>query len=169
MSRLNACDKHQIIAALELLFNQEPNGSELAKKFENKLPKPSLDGIFKRHNVLINAIGKAQPYTRYGSSRDDYCYKRCRSAVNIAKNAIIEDGKNLMMSKEWDTCLEYLVVTIKNIDRFPIWDSNANNKATGDLKKNLKKWYDKVKKGLGSENLNEVQRQRLQQLDEYLN
>eukprot|EP00483_Globobulimina_turgida_P009384 UN09403 len=138
MSRLNACDKNQIIAALQLLLNKQENATELTKEFEELLPKPSLKNVFKRHSVLINAISKAQPYTRYGSSRDNFCFKRCRSSVNSAKKAIIADGKNIMQSKDWDTCLEYLIVESKNINKFPVWDTESNNSAVRDLKKKLK-------------------------------
>eukprot|EP00483_Globobulimina_turgida_P010544 UN10565 len=167
MSRLNACDKNQIIAALQLLLNKQENGSELAKEFEELLPKPSLQTVFKRHTVLINAISKAQPNSRYGSSRDNYCFKRCRSSVNTAKKAIIQDGKNIMQSKDWDTCLEYLIVESNNINKFPVWDDASNNCAVRDLKKKLKVWYGKVTKGLGKK-MNNVQQKRVTQLDLFL-
>eukprot|EP01084_Bolivina_argentea_P301328 519825_1 len=167
ISRLNACDKNQIIAALELLFGKQKNGSELAKEFEGLLPKPNLETVFKRHNVLINAISKAKPWTKYGSSGDNFCFKRCRSSINTAKKAIINDGKNVMDSKEWDTVLEYLIVSSNNIDKFPVWDDDKNNCAVRDLKKKLKVWYGKVRKGLGK-NVNDIQKKRLKQLDSFL-
>ena len=168
ISRLNACDKHQIIASLELLLSQQQNGRDLAKALEAVLPRPNLQNIFKRHSVLINAISKAQPYSRYGSSGDNYCYKRCRPAINTAKKAIIADGASVMDSKEWDICLEYLVVQSKNINKFPTWDSESNNCAVRDLKKKLKVWTEKVKKGLKG-NYTDIQKKRLQQLTLFFN
>mmetsp|Transcript_9366 Transcript_9366/g.15110 ORF Transcript_9366/g.15110 Transcript_9366/m.15110 type:complete len:387 (+) Transcript_9366:43-1203(+) len=167
MSKLNASDKCQIIAALELLFEQQENGKSLADTFEALLPKPSLEDAFRRHNALIAAIGKAQPWTRYGSSRDSYCFKRCRSAINTAKKAILEDGKSIIDSKEWTAALEFLVVTIANIDKFPVWDCDANNAAVRDLNKKMKVWFGKVKTGLG-QNADAVQQKRLQKVEQYV-
>merc|ERR1712154_387006 len=104
-------NKQQIIASLELLLNEQENALELVKEFEELLPRPNIESIFKRHNVLINAISKAQPWTRYGSNRDDYCFKRCRGSINTAKRAIVEDGKKIMDTKEYDTALEYIIVS----------------------------------------------------------
>ena len=166
-SRLSACDKQQIIGTLERLLNEQKDGKLLAKRFEDLLPKPSLERIFQRHSVLIKAISKAQPWTKYGSSRDDYCFRRCRSAINTAKKAIIEDGKQLIQCQDWDTCLEYLVVEMGNIKQFPQWDNDSNNSAVRDLQKKLRVWHGKVKKGLSGE-MSKVQQQRMDVVTAYL-
>eukprot|EP01084_Bolivina_argentea_P100705 180724_1 len=167
ISRLNACSKEQIISSVELLLEKQQNGSDLAQQLEELLPRPNLQGVFKRHNALINAISKAQPNSRYGSGRDDYCFKRCRSSINTAKKGIISDGKSVMDTGEWDICLEYLVVSSNNIQRFPVWDQDCNNTAVRDLKKKLNTWYGKVVKGLGA-NVNDMQQKRLKQLQLFL-
>eukprot|EP00485_Elphidium_margaritaceum_P016087 CAMPEP_0202729314 /NCGR_PEP_ID=MMETSP1385-20130828/186067_1 /ASSEMBLY_ACC=CAM_ASM_000861 /TAXON_ID=933848 /ORGANISM="Elphidium margaritaceum" /LENGTH=393 /DNA_ID=CAMNT_0049395573 /DNA_START=763 /DNA_END=1944 /DNA_ORIENTATION=+ len=165
-SRLNACNKSQIIDALEMLFNEQSStqqGSELAQQLAELLPRPSLQDTFARHKTLINAIYKAVPNTRWGSSRDDYSFKRCRGSVNTAKKTILQDGKRVMDSKEWNSCLEFLIVTSKNIDEFPTWNSAGNNTAKQDLKKKCKLWHEKVKKELGA-NISDTQKKQLQQL-----
>ena len=185
LARLSACDKHQIIAALEALLKSQPDGRALATTLEQLLPKPNQvesfprlqhqqhnrtlqkENTFKRHKALVAAIRKAQPRTRYGSSRDNYCYKRCRPAINAAKKAIVADGKALMNSKDWDSCLEYLVVEMERFDEFPEWDDAGNNTAVRDLKKMMKTWHGKVKKGLGAK-VTPIQQKRLDKVAAYL-
>ena len=41
LSRLNACDKKQIVAALRGMLSQQPNGQALATALERMLPKPN--------------------------------------------------------------------------------------------------------------------------------
>jgi len=68
-----------------------------------------------------------------------------------------------MGSKDWDSCLEYLVVEMERIDEFPEWDDAGNNTAVRDIKKALNTWHVKVNKGLGAK-ATSIQQKRLDKI-----
>ena len=126
--------------------NQE--GGTIMNQVLNLLPKANLDEMFDKHKKLISNINKAKPYSRYGSTRDHYSYKRCKSAIVSARTAIINDGNYLLKTKEWDVILTYLKHSIKHCDDFPTWINPSDNQDAVKVKDALKKMYAQALKGL---------------------
>ena len=148
-AKLNGYGKHEIIHHLERFFNAQNDGGSLQKEFEDTLPAIDLRPILQKHSKLLSAMRKAVPNSRFGSTRDNYCYNRCRGAIVEAKKAILEDGNKLVAANQWSSCLDYLVASIKNAEQFMVWNDAGNNKERDDLRKGLNKMYGTVEQSLG--------------------
>ena len=85
-NQLKTLEKNQIIDIFMELLNKHES---LTNETLELIPKPDLSAMFKKHEKLIKAIERAKPNSRFGSTSDNYSYKRCKSAISHARTAMI--------------------------------------------------------------------------------
>jgi len=77
----------------------EDNHPELKDEFLNCVPPPSIDEVGSELNKLLRAVDRAFPNTRYGSSRDNYSYKRVAGPLRTYKASFNAHSKKIIDGK----------------------------------------------------------------------
>ncbi|KAJ1620443.1 hypothetical protein T492DRAFT_888719, partial [Pavlovales sp. CCMP2436] len=65
----------------------------------------------------------------YGSSNDHFGYKRCASAVQAAKKALVDAGNVYKKTKQWPIALEFATKAILIAEDMPGWIQESDNGA----------------------------------------
>ena len=106
--RLMALEKPDLVHIITrgVYFGERLSYSSLVKD----LPKPSMNGPTTELQRALNAVFRAVPNSRYGSTGDHYCFKRCKSPLD-----------------EFDRIISTQI-------------SNIINQEVNDLNKNMKFW-----------------------------
>ena len=64
--------------------------TQIVPTVEGALPPPDVAPALANAEKMVNAVYRALPNTRWGSSRDDFCYRRCAGHVSNAKQALLK-------------------------------------------------------------------------------
>lgn len=94
-------------------------------RLENKLKAFSKD------------ITKAFPWTKYGSNRDAFCYRRVRGHLGVFKRECLEQCKAFVDQKQWNNAINYIVISWQYVDQLPRWDDPNHNKINEQCYKKL--------------------------------
>lgn len=124
--RLSVLDKAQLI---ELVTGLVDEGSLTASAVEAHLPTADLGPTLKECERLVRKIGSSLPRSRYGSSTDHFGYKRCASAAQAAKKALVDGGAALKKAKQWDIAATYAHRALPIADSMVEFDRPEDNGA----------------------------------------
>lgn len=104
LAKLGVLDRAQVTAILKALVE---SGKVAPADIDSLMPAPDMGVYVKEGQRLANAISRALPNSRWGSSTDHYGYKRCASANNACKKYIVDHAKVFKTAKQWASALEY--------------------------------------------------------------
>ena len=104
IAKLGVLDRAQVTAILKTLVE---SGKVAPADIDSLMPAPDMGVYVKEGQRLANAISRALPNSRWGSSTDHYGYKRCASANNACKKYIVDHAKVFKTAKQWASALEY--------------------------------------------------------------
>ena len=104
LAKLGVLDRAQVTAILKALVE---SGKVAPADIDSLMPAPDMGVYVKEGQRLANAISRALPNSRWGSSTDHYGYKRCASANNACKKYIVDHAKVFKAAKQWASALEY--------------------------------------------------------------
>lgn len=125
-AKLSVLDKAQLVHLVQDLI---ANGSLDAAAVAAALPAPDLAPKLAECARLVRLISKSLPYTKYGSKYDHFGYKRCATAVNAAKKALIDSGNELARCKQWAVALKYGNDALVIAEEMPTWNQDSDNGA----------------------------------------
>lgn len=122
--QLLAHSTEQLANMLDKLVTSHP---ELEEEVRDSLPAPDLKPLEENLKSLRKNVMSALPTTRWGSSRDSYCYRRCKLHLDIFKKSCVEQGRLLVRSEAWSSVLRYVTSAWRVIYQLPVWDEPAHN------------------------------------------
>jgi len=117
--------QNQLVEMITQLVDKHP---ELQKEIVSDMPIPDLKPLEERLNVLSRNIFKSFPYTRWGSNRDAFCYRRVSTHLTAFKKECIEQGKYLVSSQQWASVVDYVLLAWSYVNALPDWDNVTHNK-----------------------------------------
>lgn len=123
--RLSALSSEQLTELLDNLINRHP---ELKEEVEKSLPKPDISHLIENLEYFRKNIFKSLPNSRWGSSRDAFCFRRVKTHVENFKSSCNTQGKQLQDAGSWEASLEYILQAWGCVGNLPDWDNVAHNK-----------------------------------------
>lgn len=124
---LNGLTKAQLIGLLETLVAERH--PDLEQELRSLIPEPDLTEFEEKLKRLQRNIYKSFPYTRYGSSRDAFCYRRVNTHLTTFKKECVAQGQILLNSQLWESTLNYVLMAWDYVEGMPDWDNPAHNKS----------------------------------------
>ncbi|CAB0010622.1 unnamed protein product [Nesidiocoris tenuis] len=121
---MKALSPEQLISVVRNIVSRHPSLEEEIRKC---LPAPDLRPIKDRLHELKRNIFKSLPTSRMCSKTDASAYTRAATHLNVFKKAVIEEGKLLSSSQQWDCVLEYVVFAWEQVAATPTWDNHLHN------------------------------------------
>lgn len=104
---------------------------------ENMPPNPELLRLENKLKAFSKDITKAFPWTKYGSSRDAFCYRRVKGHLNVFKRECLEQCKVFVDAKQWKQAIKYILIAWQYVDQLPRWDDPKHNKLNEQCYKKL--------------------------------
>lgn len=132
--RLSALSSEQLTELLGNLINKHP---DLKEEVEKSLPKPDIGHLMDNLEYFRKNIFKSLPNSRWGSSRDAFCFRRVKTHVENFKSTCISQGKQLQDAGSWEASLEYILQAWECVGNTPDWDNVAHNKSKEMCFRNL--------------------------------
>ncbi|XP_076325339.1 uncharacterized protein LOC143233233 [Tachypleus tridentatus] len=121
---LKSLSHNQLIELLQGLMATIP---DLKKVVGERLPSPDLQPLENNLNNLQRNIYKSFPNTRWGSSRDAFCYRRVRIHLEAFKKACVQQGRQLIESQQWGSAVDYVMLAWNYVKHLPDWDESTHN------------------------------------------
>lgn len=122
--QLQAYSTQQLASLLDKLVTTHP---ELENEVRNSMPSPDLKPLEDNLKSLRSNVMCALPTTRWGSSRDSYCYRRCKLHLDIFKKSCLEQGRLLVRTEAWASVLQYVTSSWRIVYQLPSWEESAHN------------------------------------------
>ncbi|XP_068686194.1 uncharacterized protein [Montipora foliosa] len=147
---LNGLSKSQLVDLMTTLVTERH--PDLEQEVRGLVPEPDLTELEEKLKYLQRNIYKSFPYTRYGSSRDAFCYRRVNTHLSAFKKECVSQGNTLVSSQLWESTVCYVLMAWTYVDGMPNWDNPAHNKSKEQCFKSLavqcKKALTKLKNSL---------------------
>ncbi|KAK3272054.1 hypothetical protein CYMTET_19626 [Cymbomonas tetramitiformis] len=122
--QFQSLEKVQLSQLLVDILDRHP---ELVSEVEERLPAADVEPVLANCQKLVNAIHRAMPNTRWGSSRDAFCQRRCGGHVTTAKAAIMKGLQIYKSCKQWDVALKFAERALPMAKEIPVWDDASKN------------------------------------------
>ncbi|KAL5020215.1 hypothetical protein ScPMuIL_003107 [Solemya velum] len=123
--RFSALSSSQLAEVLEGILQHHP---DLQQEVEDLLPSPDVTPLVENLEYFRHNIFKSFPNSRWGTSRDAFCFRRVKTHIESFKEACIKQGKQLLDSESWASCLDYVLSAWEAVDSLPDWDNPTHNK-----------------------------------------
>lgn len=124
-SSIKALSNSQLV---ELVFKLVERHPDLEKELSDMIPAPDLAPLEERLKYLQKNISTSFPYSRWGSRRDAFCYRRVSTHLQAFKKECIEQGRHLVATEQWVSVVEYTLNAWKYVQELPDWDNPSHNK-----------------------------------------
>uniref|UniRef100_A0A023F2H5 Putative tethering factor for nuclear proteasome sts1 n=1 Tax=Triatoma infestans TaxID=30076 RepID=A0A023F2H5_TRIIF len=121
---LKALSHDQLVDVIHNIINRHPS---LEEEVKSNLPSPDLRPLNDRLHDLKRNIFKSLPNSRLTSKTDSPAYSRASTHVLAFKKALVEAGRNLVASQQWETVLEFVVMGWEQVAGTPLWDNPPHN------------------------------------------
>ncbi|KAL9651288.1 hypothetical protein ABK040_001241 [Willaertia magna] len=141
--KLASLEKDQIIEIItEKLQTQFPDKYDsLEADVLQICPDQNIDHVIEDIKKELSNVNKAFPYSRYGSNRDNYAFKRVKPCLTALKKTITEKSKEVKDGQNWHLMCSYLNKVMVVVEDIPDFDDEKNNKPKKDLFKHCAKNY----------------------------
>jgi len=126
--------KKQLIDVLVNLTAAHPS---LCPTLEKLLPKPDLTDQIKTLTYLNQNIYKALPVTRLSDRSDSLAHNRVYTHLLAFKKSLVEDLGMLVNAGQWDSVLEYVIMSWDIVAGTPIWTNPVHNTTRNSCFKHL--------------------------------
>lgn len=124
--RLGALSQDQLLTLFDSLTVCRP---EIQQDIERLLPTPDVTPLLDNLEYFRHNIYKSLPQSKWGTSRDAFCFRRVKTHVDNFKTTCITQGKQLLESESFDAAIEYILKSADYVERLPDWENAAHNKA----------------------------------------
>ncbi|KAK9511788.1 hypothetical protein O3M35_000384 [Rhynocoris fuscipes] len=121
---LKALSHDQLIEVVQNIIIRHPS---LEEEIKANLPAPDLRPLLDRLHDLKKNIFKSLPNSRLTSKTDSPAYTRASTHVLAFKKALVEAGRNLTASQQWETVLEFVMIAWEQVSGTPLWDNPPHN------------------------------------------
>ncbi|XP_037052514.1 uncharacterized protein LOC119086046 [Bradysia coprophila] len=111
--------------------------SSAASDVENIAPKADMIRYENKLKAFSRDITKAFPWTKFGSDRDAFCYRRVRGHLAVFKRECLEQCKAFVDDLQWSNAINYIVIAWQYVDQLPRWDDPKHNKMNEQCYKKL--------------------------------
>lgn len=100
---------------------------EIKNEFIRHIPTPDLQPLENKLEELTKNISKAFPYSKYGSDRDGFCFRRVKIHLSAFQKECFRQSKSLIDSHQWKSSIDYIIMAWKFSNKLPDWDDEKNN------------------------------------------
>lgn len=111
--------------------------SSAVRDAENIPPSAEMIRLEKKLKNFSRDITKAFPWTKYGSDRDAFCYRRVRGHLGVFKRELLEQCKTFVDSLQWSDVINYIIIAWEYVNELPRWDDPKHNKMNEQCYKKL--------------------------------
>lgn len=125
---------NQLVDLIENVVKKHP---ETKSEFIKLTPVPDLGPLEKKLEALKKTIYKAFPWSKYGSDRDAFCFRRVKGHLSAFQKECLEQNKSLIDSQQWKSSIEYIIIAWKFVYELPDWDDPTHNKTNEQCYKKL--------------------------------
>lgn len=101
---------------------------DIKNDFIVSAPAPDLIPFENKLEALTKNISKAFPWSKYGSDRDAFCYRRVKVHLTAFQRECFQQCKSLIDSRQWKSAIDYIIVAWKYVHQLPDWDDDTHNK-----------------------------------------
>jgi len=131
---LGSLDKSQLVDLIERLTNSDAG---LEERIREAMPEPDLN--LEKLTTLKNKIFRAFPYSRWGSSRDNYAYNRVSPHIQTFKKEFNAKLASLQKSGAHEPTLKFIKEAVPLVNSLPHFDNEDKNKYIGQMKTKMHK------------------------------
>ncbi|XP_061165398.1 uncharacterized protein LOC133174323 [Saccostrea echinata] len=122
--RLSALSREQLAEIIEDLVKDHP---ELEQ--EIAVPSPDIGSLLENLELFKGNIYKSFPYSRWGSGRDAFCYRRVKTHLDSFVKSCIDQGRQLEVLESWRALIDYILKAWEFVHDLPNWDNPDHNKS----------------------------------------
>jgi len=122
--RLNALSAAQLA---DMLVDALTSGALTEGGLLGSMPAPDLRAVGEELAAANRAITRALPNSRWGSSTDNYAYRRASSAVTAFKRLISLHAKAVEASGHWASVFAFCDLVVPELNGTITWDSPSHN------------------------------------------
>ncbi|XP_014259525.1 tethering factor for nuclear proteasome sts1 isoform X2 [Cimex lectularius] len=123
---LKALSQEQLINVISGIISRHP---DLEEEIKSKLPAPDLKPLSDKLHELRKNIYKCLPNSRLTSKTDSPAYNRASTHVLTFKKAILEAGKVLTASQQWEAVIAFVILGWEQTALTPLWENPPHNVA----------------------------------------
>ncbi|GAB6027461.1 hypothetical protein CHUAL_001719 [Chamberlinius hualienensis] len=125
---------HQLLDIFVKLVERRP---DLQQELMEHMPVPDISDLENNLKSLKKNIFKSFPYTKWGSKRDAFCYRRVSVHLTAFKKTCVDQGKQFLSCNQWTTAIDYVLMAWSYVYDLPDWDNEAHNKLKQSCFKSL--------------------------------
>ncbi|CAG8533389.1 3288_t:CDS:2 [Acaulospora morrowiae] len=139
---LGTLDKPQLLSLINNLIDAHPN---LQSEIASNIPRPTIQSVTRILEGMEKKYLDSFPYTKWGSSKDDYSFNRVKPAIMELQGAIMDYADHFTSPEEFPTvtfAFLHLATTITH--RLPEWDNSSHNELKRDIYLKLADYWKKA-------------------------
>ncbi|XP_013383684.1 tethering factor for nuclear proteasome STS1 isoform X2 [Lingula anatina] len=125
-TELQALTSEQLVSVVENIVQMHP---ELEQEIKAIIPSPDLTRMEDKLHQAERNIYKSFPNTRWGSSRDAFCFRRVKTHLEAFKKVCLDQGRVLLAAQAYEAVINYCLIAWEYVERLPNWDDYAHNKS----------------------------------------
>ncbi|XP_041116151.1 uncharacterized protein LOC121321319 [Polyodon spathula] len=119
--QLEALSQQQLVELVNSLVTLEEQG-------QKTLPFTSLKPLQEELQLKKANVYRSIPYTRLGSNRDAYCYRKACPQLLAFKKTCIGRGELLLQCNLWESALEFVLNAWRFTSELPQWETSSHNR-----------------------------------------
>ncbi|KAL1138711.1 hypothetical protein AAG570_008773 [Ranatra chinensis] len=123
---LKALSNDQLVSVIQTMVIKHPY---LEEELKASLPAPDLRPLEERLHDLKRNIFKSLPNSRLTSKTDSPAYNRASTHVLAFKKCVVEQGRMLVSSQQWESVIDYVLEAWRQVAATPLWDNPPHNAA----------------------------------------
>lgn len=123
-SALKGLSPTQLITMIKRITHKHP---QLEQEIREEMPAPDLSPLEEKLSYLKSNIFKTLPTSRLTSKTDSPAYSRVSTHLAAFKKCLIEQGKVLVESQNWESVLQYVFLAWSYVRATPVWDNQPHN------------------------------------------
>ncbi|KAL4711067.1 hypothetical protein ACJJTC_009438 [Scirpophaga incertulas] len=114
----------QLINMIKTIAHKHP---EIEGEIRENMPVPDLAPLEEKLNYLKSNIFKSMPTSRLTSKTDSPAFSRVATHLATFKKCVIEQGKTLVESQQWESVILYVFLAWTYVKATPVWDNHPHN------------------------------------------
>ncbi|KPI90903.1 hypothetical protein RR46_14407 [Papilio xuthus] len=114
----------QLVNMIKRITQHHP---EIEQEIRREMPTPDLAPLEEKLSYLKSNIFKSLPTSRLTSKTDSPAFSRASTHLAAFKKCLIEQGKILIDSQQWESVVKYVFLAWSYVRATPVWDNQPHN------------------------------------------
>ncbi|XP_068629865.1 uncharacterized protein [Battus philenor] len=114
----------QLVNIIRNISRKHP---DIEQEIRKEMPMPDLAPLEEKLSYLKTNIFKSLPTSRLTSKTDSPAFSRASTHLSAFKKCLIEQGKMLVESQQWESVVKYVFLAWSYVRATPVWDNQPHN------------------------------------------